>query len=270
MKTQTQTETETEAETKTGVHQQPQHALVAGARTFIWPWPMAQCLIRLRVRHRVRVGQAGAPRTHRCTSTSTSMAIVLEASLARINFRPTLFTVCSARFSLCSARVCSLSELSARGFPASILGSGSSRVRPSGATFTFDFYGQQRQLALNFSSSFIVYAFTYAAHVPPLFWHTLSPFLWHLARFLFKIHNCRRQRRVIVGEFATPCCLAASRLPPPAASAPFPCYSFGAAKKSITFLHMFQLRVTLRCAYVICCCRGCCRKKTTSHPWCSN
>lgn len=142
------------------------------------------------------------------------MAIVLEASLARINFRPTLFTVCSARFSLCSARVCSLSELSARGFPASILGSGSSRVRPSGATFTFDFYGQQRQLALNFSSSFIVYAFTYAAHVPPLFWHTLSPFLWHLARFLFKIHNCRRQRRVIVGEFATPCCLDASRLPP--------------------------------------------------------
>lgn len=214
MKTQTQTETETEAETKTGVHQQPQHALVAGARTFIWPWPMAQCLIRLRVQLRVRVGQAGAPRTHRCTSTSTSMAIVLEASLARINFRPTLFTVCSAWFSLCSARVCSLSELSARGFPASILGSGSSRVRPSGATFTFDFYGQQRQLALNFSSSFIVYAFTYAAHVPPLFWHTLSPFLWHLARFLFKIHNCRRQRRVIVGEFATPCCLDASRLPP--------------------------------------------------------
>lgn len=165
MKTQTQTETEAEAETKTGVHQQPQHALVAGTRTFIWPWPMAQCLIRLRVQLRVRVGQAGAPRTHRCTSTSTSMAIVLEASLARINFRPTLFTVCSARFSLCSARVCSLSELSARGFPASILGSGSSRVRPSGATFTFDFYGQQRQLALNFSSSFIVYAFTYAPNM---------------------------------------------------------------------------------------------------------
>lgn len=218
MKTQTQTETETEAETKTGVHQQPQHALVAGARTFIWPWPMAQCLIRLRVQLRVRVGQAGAPRTHRCTSTSTSMAIVLEASLARINFRPTLFTVCSARFSLCSARVCSLSELSARGFPASILGSGSSRVRPSGATFTFDFYGQQRQLALNFSSSFIVYAFTYAPNMSRPFSGTplplLFPFLWHLARFLFKIHNCRRQQRVIVGEFATPCCLAASRLPP--------------------------------------------------------
>lgn len=219
MKTQTQTETETEAETKTGVHQQPQHALVAGARTFIWPWPMAQCLIRLRVQLRVRVGQAGAPRTHRCTSTSTStsMAIVLESSLARINFRPTLFTVCSARFSLCSARVCSLSELSARGFPASILGSGSSRVRPSGATFTFDFYGQQRQLALNFSSSFIVYAFTYAPNMSRPFSGTplplLFPFLWHLARFLFKIHNCRRQRRVIVEEFATPCCLAASRLP---------------------------------------------------------
>lgn len=146
------------------------------------------------------------------------MAIVLEASLARINFRPTLFTVCSARFSLCSARVCSLSELSARGFPASILGSGSSRVRPSGATFTFDFYGQQRQLALNFSSSFIVYAFTYAPNMSRPFSGTslplLSPFLWHLARFLFKIHNCRRQRRVIVGEFATPCCLDASRLPP--------------------------------------------------------
>lgn len=73
--------------------------------------------------------------------------------------------LCSAQFSLCSARVCSLSELSARGFPASILGSGSSRVRPSGATFTFDFYGQQRQLALNFSSSFIVYAFTYAPNM---------------------------------------------------------------------------------------------------------
>lgn len=193
------------------------------------------------------------------------MAIVLEASLARINFRPTLFTVCSARFSLCSARVCSLSELSARGFPASILGSGSSRVRPSGATFTFDFYGQQRQLALNFSSSFIVYAFTYAPNMSRPFSGTvlplLFPFLWHLARFLFKIHNCRRQRRVIVGEFATPCCLAASRLPP-FPFTPSCCYSFGAAKKSITFLHMFQLRVTLRCAYVICCCRGCCRKKT--------
>lgn len=220
MKTQTQTETEAEteaeAETKTGVHQQPQHALVAGARTFIWPWPMAQCLIRLRVRFQVRVGQAGAPRTHRCTSTSTSMAIVLEASLARINFRPTLLTVCSARFSLCSARVCALSELSARGFPASILGSGSSRVRPSGATFTFDFYGQQRQLALNFSSSFIVYALPTPQTCPaPFLAPPLRfPFLWHLARFLFKIHNCRRQRRVIVGEFATPCCLAASRLPP--------------------------------------------------------
>lgn len=76
------------------------------------------------------------------------------------------------------------------------------------------FMANWRQLALNFSSSFVVYAFTYAPFLAPPPLPPLSPFLWHLARFLFKIHNCRRQRRVIVGEFATPCCLAASRLSP--------------------------------------------------------
>lgn len=226
------------------------------------------------------MGQAGAPRTHRCTSTSTSMAIVLEASLARINFRPTLFTVCSARFSLCSARVCSLSELSARGFPASILGSGSSRVRPSGATFTFDFYGQQRQLALNFSSSFIVYAFTYAPNMSRPFSGTslplLSPFLWHLARFLFKIHNCRRQRRVIVGEFATPCCLAASRLPPfpPSPSCCFCPFPLLLLRRRQEIDHV-STHVPVTC-YVtrrlrnLLLQRMLSKKKTTSHRWCSN
>lgn len=278
MKTQTQTETETEAETKTGVHQQPQHALVAGARTFIWPWPMAQCLIRLRVQLRVRVGQAGAPRTHRCTSTSTStsMAIVLEASLARINFRPTLFTVCSALLS-------SLSALLGSALCLSCLHVDSLRRFSDPEVAEFAQAGPRSRSIFMASSGnwrwiLVPHSLSTPSPTPqtcpapflasPL--PLLYPFLWHLARFLFKIHNCRRQRRVIVGEFATPCCLAASRLPPPAASAPFPCYSFGAAKKSITFLHMFQLRVTLRCAYVICCCRGCCRKKTTSHPWCSN
>lgn len=220
MKTQTQTETETEAETKTGVHQQPQHALVAGARTFIWPWPMAQCLIRFRVQLRVRVGQAGAPRTHRCTSTSTSMAIVLEASLARINFRPTLFTVCSALLS-------SLSALLGSALCLSCLHVDSLRRFSDPEVAEFAQAGPRSRSIFMASSGnwrwiLVPHSLSTPSPTPqtcpapflasPL--PLLCPFLWHLARFLFKIHNCRRQRRVIVREFATPCCLAASRLPP--------------------------------------------------------
>lgn len=70
----------------------------------------------------------GAPRTHRCTSTSTSMAIVLEASLARINFRPTRsLSPISVSARVCPALGCS--GLAWSGLPSVctwiLLGSGS-------------------------------------------------------------------------------------------------------------------------------------------------
>lgn len=226
MKTQTQTETEaeteTETETKTGVHQQPQHALVAGARTFIWPWPMAQCLHPTQSPSPSPSG-AGRRPTHASLHVRVHVHVHghCPRGISRTHQFPTYALhclLCSAQFSLSvlpwsalclhvdSLRRCSDTEVA--------------EFAQAGPRSRSIFMANWRQLALNFSSSFIVYAFTYApflAPPPPL--PPLSPFLWHLARFLFKIHNCRRQRRVIVGEFATPCCLAASRLPP---LSPFP------------------------------------------------
>lgn len=237
------------------VHQQPQHALVAGARTFIWPW---QCL-----RLGLRVGCRWRP-THASLHVHVDVDVdvhvhvhghcpraISHASISDLRAHSAQFQclLCSARRG--AARVCPGLPSVCTWIPASILLGSGSRVRPSGPRSRSIFMANW-QLALNFSSSFIVYAFTYAPKTCSCRRSTphptALPLLWHLARFLFKIHNCRRQRRVIVGEFrhsALSGCVSPYPLTCPAPP-PHSRRSSGCAKKSITFLHMFQLRVTLR------------------------
>lgn len=146
MKTQTETEATAEAATPTECGLCPIRCggpSTAAART-LWPahaplYGHGNASISVSVSESKWGVTRGAPRTHRCTSTSTSMAIVLEASLARINFRPTR----SLSPISVSARVCPalvwpglVCRLSARGFYSD---PEAERVR---ATFTFDFYGQ--------------------------------------------------------------------------------------------------------------------------------
>lgn len=199
MKTQTQTETEaeteTETETKTGVHQQPQHALVAGARTFIWPWPMAQCLHPTQSPSPSPSG-AGRRPTHASLHVRVHVHVHghCPRGISRTHQFPTYALhclLCSAQFSLSalpwsalclrclhvdSLRRCSDTEVA--------------EFAQAGPRSRSIFMANWRQLALNFSSSFIVYAFTYAPFLaPPLLYRPSLPSCgtWHVSFLKFTI-----------------------------------------------------------------------------------